>query len=127
MCKNNLEDKKILIVDDEEEIREIISRVFSRLNYDVTAVEDGIAALESIKTFKPDLIFLDIMMPGMNGVQFLRKVAPLKTKPYKIVVVSGFINEETKEECIAFGVQSIIHKPFDIKTIVKVAKDSFLI
>ena len=126
MSSNNYKDKKILIVDDEEEIREILSRVLTRTGYDVMTVEDGVAALEEIKNYKPDLIFLDIMMPGMNGVQFLKKISPLGEKPYKVVIVSGFVNDETREECYSFGANQLLDKPFDIGTILNIAKENLM-
>lgn len=59
----------ILIVDDEEDIREILSYNLSRENHQVRAVENGLACLKAVNEEKPDLILLDVMMPGMDGIE----------------------------------------------------------
>ena len=118
--------KKILIVDDEEDIRDILKRVLLRVGYDVATAEDGVSALEMIKTFKPDLIFLDIMMPGMNGLQFLEKIIPVKDRSYNIVIVSGYANEEMNQKCLDQGIHGLIKKPFEVRTIVKAARDNLM-
>ncbi|MBI2269029.1 MAG: response regulator [Bacteroidetes bacterium] len=78
--------KRILVIDDEPDVREILSYNFSKKGFKVFAEPDGLSGLLSLKTTKPDLIILDIMMPFMDGLSMSRE---LKKNPvfYKIPVI----------------------------------------
>ena len=115
--------KNIVIVDDESDIREVLQRILMKTDCSVSTFDDGVAALEYIKNNVVDIIFLDIMMPGMNGIQLLKKIVNLKIESIQIVVVSGFANEDIVKECNNLGVKKIIDKPFEVKTILEVVNE----
>ena len=82
--------KKILIVDDEEDVRIYLSRIFQEHGYVVSCAGDGEQALESLPKEKPDLITLDLSMPNKSGVRFYREI---KSNPefsgIRVVFVTG--------------------------------------
>jgi two-component system chemotaxis response regulator CheB len=104
--------KKIMIVDDSGMMRTIL---FNMLCKDpdlliVGAVENGKKALEQLPTMQPDLILLDLEMPEMNGLEFLRRVR-FKTHA-KVVVLSSLIGDDAKAaEAVSLGAHAVISKP----------------
>lgn len=108
--------KKILILDDEPDIVNLISQVLKLENIDtkgITSTKDLDAALEN---YKPDVLFTDISMPNMTGIQILEKLS--KSHPQMpIVFISGYINKSNLEEATRMGVFSVIEKPFEITKI----------
>ncbi len=64
----------VLVVDDEPTISEIVSRYLERAGYETQTADDGAEALEAIGRFRPDLVVLDLMMPGIDGLEVLRRV-----------------------------------------------------
>ena len=106
---------KILIVDDEEHIRFVIKEAFSR-DYQVFTAAEGLAALEIIKIERPSLVFLDIKMPGISGLDVLRLVKEAGLSP----VIWMFTGEEDLEVAIktlSMGAAGYLTKPFEIKKI----------
>ena len=95
---------KILLVEDEESLRRLYSQVLTSRTYTVESAESGREALIKLNEFRPDLIVLDIVMPGYNGVEFLKILKndrDLKTVP---VLMLSAINEMTKiRECLDMG------------------------
>ena len=71
--------KKVLVVDDNEDIRNLISIILTGESYEVLAVETGTQALEIYTEFKPDLILLDIMMPGISGFEVLEQIRDIRS------------------------------------------------
>ncbi len=67
-------DKKVLIVEDDKLLREMMFRKLEKEGYEVSAVMDGAVAFDKIKEFKPDIILLDLILPGSNGFEILEKV-----------------------------------------------------
>jgi len=81
--------KKILIVDDEESIREVVSAVLEPEGYEITLAIDGADCLKKLTKIKPDLILLDMMMPGMSGRETCEKIrANPKTKNLKVAFLT---------------------------------------
>lgn len=84
--------KKLLVVDDSETFRTMLECFFSGMGYTVTTADGGKAGLEAMKTFNPDVIILDVMMPDMTGLEVLQKMqldASLRNIP--VVVATGSI------------------------------------
>ena len=92
-------------------------------NYDLTCVDNGIAALDAVEQTPPDLVLLDVMMPGMDGYEVTRRIRQNKNLPYIpifLVTADDNINEEV---ALAAGADGFIRKPFDIdKMVVLVQK-----
>jgi two-component system alkaline phosphatase synthesis response regulator PhoP len=104
--------QKILVVDDEEPILELLKYNLEKEGYDVKAASDGVQALELAKKFQPDLVLLDIMMPRMDGVETCRQLRAMPELPNTFIV---FLTARTEEysEIAAFdgGADDYIQKP----------------
>ncbi|MGQ9518075.1 MAG: response regulator [Anaerolineae bacterium] len=115
---------KVLVVDDDQEIGYMFQRLLGGPQT-VTIARDGYEALDMIKSEPYDLIFLDVRLPGMDGVQTLEEIK--KIRPDSIVVMmSGYSVEEEIKRAMALGAQDFIAKPFEdideIMTIEEVAR-----
>ncbi len=103
---------KILVVDDEEAIRQIEAEVLSALGHEVLQAADGREALMRAREHKPDLILLDVMMPGLNGIEVCRQLrADKATRDMRIIVVSGVDAQQALEESIIAGADDFLEKP----------------
>lgn len=104
---------KVLIIDDEEDYRLIVSDVLRAAGYEVRAAEDGKAGLEELKAFTPEIVLVDWMMPRLDGEGFcreMRKDARLRALPVVMLTVKQTADEEL--EALHFGVDDFIVKPF---------------
>ncbi len=102
---------KILIVDDEADMRETCVRIFRRNGYECVAVNDGHEALTVLDRDRPDLILTDLRMPRMDGLALLRHVRRLPAAP-AIVVFTAYISEESVRATLAAGAAACLPKPF---------------
>ncbi|OLD38216.1 MAG: hypothetical protein AUI21_07690 [Nitrospirae bacterium 13_1_40CM_2_62_10] len=102
----------ILVVDDDQIVRELLTDFLSRRGYRVLAAPDGHAAL-SLVDEQPRLVVLDIYLPGMNGVKVLREI---RAKRYAggVIVLSGCQEEKLLEELLNMGAVEFMAKPFDL-------------
>ena len=107
------EKKKILLVDDTPAILQILVGVL-RADYDLATAIDGSQGLELAKKIMPDLIILDVIMPGMSGYDVLKALkADEATKPIPVVLLSGKSSDADEEVGYALGATTYIKKPFD--------------
>ena len=112
---------KILVVDDMKGMRLTLAVTIEELGYDVTGVEDGYQAIDAVKKAHFDLIFMDIKMPGINGVQTFREVK--KISPGTVVVMmTGFAVEDLVKEALEEGASSVIYKPFDLEKVISLVQ-----
>jgi len=102
---------KILIVDDEVDMRETCVRIFKRDGYECVAVNDGHEALTILDRERPDLILTDLRMPRMDGLAFLRHVRRLPAPP-PVVVLTAYVSEGSVREALAVGAAACLPKPF---------------
>jgi len=107
--------KKIMLVDDEHNILELVSELLMNEGYAVIATSSGREALEKLKTTKPDLILLDMMMPNMSGRQVCEQIRKNpKTKNLKVAFLTvAKFSEAGKEKLNQLKVLDYITKPFD--------------
>ena len=104
--------EKILVVDDEEDVRQIMKSILSKEGYEVMIAKDADEALNLAKTNKPDLIILDYLMSGLNGVELCRALKKDNaTKPIPVIMVTAYPGE--KEESLSAGAVDFITKPVD--------------
>ena len=108
--------QKILIVDDDTNISELISLYLIKECFETQTVEDGESALSAFKTFKPDLILLDLMLPGMDGYQVCREIR--KDSNIPIIMLSAKGEIFAKVLGIELGADDYMIKPFDSKELV---------
>jgi len=115
---------KILIVDDELSVRELFSGVFTDDGYDVIAAEDGNSALDILRRDNIDVIFLDLKLFGMNGIELCRQIR--KTKPVSMIfAITGWGPLFEIEECREAGFDDYFEKPLDMEMLLGVVADSF--
>lgn len=114
---------KILIIDDERSIRRTLKEILEFENYTVDVVEDGIAGINEAKANNYDVIFCDIKMPQMDGIEVLTKLKNdgLETP---IIMISGHGNIETAVESIKNGAYDFIEKPLDLNRILVTIKNA---
>jgi len=112
--------KKILAVDDEDSIRELVNAVLTGAGFEVVTASDGEDCLEKLKTLKPDLILLDMMMPGMSGRETCERIrANPKTKSLKVAFLTvAKFSESGKDTLKKMKVSDYITKPFDNKDLI---------
>ncbi len=109
---------KVLILDDEELILNLVSHILGREGCLVTAIDSGAEALELLKKVDFDIALIDLQMPKMNGIKFMQELDKLKLKnsPIKIVL-TGEVTDENSEEIDELDVFTTIRKPFKVATI----------
>ena len=113
--------KTVLVVDDEEVIRDFFSRTLT--GYKVLTASSGEEALNIIRKDRPDLVLLDIKMPGIDGIETLRKIKEID-RNIVVIMLSAFSTLETNITAARLGAYTSIAKPFDLeemKSIIKVA------
>lgn len=110
-------EKEILIVDDDDLSRKLISRLVSKeFDYEIVSKSNGIEALEYAQEHVPQLIILDLMLPGMNGFEILKKVREdQKFEHTKVVLVSAKSRSEDIERGFDLTADEYITKPFQPK------------
>ena len=108
--KNKL---KILIIDDESPIREVLSESLRDDGYEVMTAADGISGLVVLKSFAPDICFLDIWMPKMDGIEVLTQAVPLHPNT-SFVMISGHGTIETAVKATKIGAWDFIEKPLSL-------------
>ena len=114
--------KKILIVDDEKDWCTILSDALSQDHYRVVTAFNGKTALQLAKKEKPDLILLDIKMPGMDGLEVLRKIKKMK-KEIVVIMFTGYGTLETARETMKLGAYDYVTKPVDLLLLKSLMKE----
>jgi two-component system, response regulator, stage 0 sporulation protein F len=105
---------KLLVVDDESEICEFLKSFFEERSYNVTVANSGEQALDVMKREKPQVVLLDIKMPGMDGVQTLREIKTKYPKA-KVIMVTAIETRDKIEECLRLGADNYITKPLSLE------------
>jgi len=104
---------KILVVDDEEQICELLDKFLSQEGYQVITAATGEEALEKLEEESPQLVLLDIRMPGMGGIECLRKIKE-KDEKIGVIMTTAVGDTDTIKEAISLGVNDYILKPIDL-------------
>ncbi len=108
--------EKIIVVDDDQSIRETITNYLQRLKFNVKSAEDGIKGLALIKEEMPDLVISDIRMPGLDGLELLERTKIIDPKIH-FIVISAFDDMPTTVEAMRKGAYDFIEKPLEIETL----------
>jgi DNA-binding NtrC family response regulator len=109
--------KKILIVDDEKGIRDLFADVLHRAGHTVVTAGDGLAGIEVARGGDIDIAFLDIKMPGLNGVETLKEVRGTSPQT-KVVMITGYARDELVNEALKMDVFACLAKPFSVRDVV---------
>ena len=104
---------RILVVDDDPGVRELLQDYLKSRGYTVETVADGLSTLEAVRRDPPDLLLLDLMMPGMNGMEVLRKL-PSSAKDMTVIVVTAVTEEDVGRAALGAGAVDYITKPIAI-------------
>ena len=115
-----VEKQKILIVDDDNNIAELISLYFTKECFDTMIVNDGESALKAYETFSPNLILLDLMLPGIDGYQVCREIRAKDNIPIIMLSAKGEVFDKVLG--LELGADDYMEKPFDSKELVARAK-----
>ena len=110
--------KKLLIVDDEIEICEFLKSFFEDRDYRVAVAHDGVMAFEQVGIFKPDVVLLDIQMPGLDGLQALKKIKEKYPKT-KVIMVTAVETQDKIEDAMRSGADNYITKPLSLEYLEK--------
>ena len=103
----------VLVADDNADILGLVTAVLERSGYEVVAVSDGAQALASVDKRKPDLAVLDITMPGIDGLEVLRRLrADTRTSGLPVVLLSAQVQEADVDRGFATGASAYLKKPF---------------
>lgn len=112
----NQKNLKILVVDDEKVVAEVLGKLMEVDGHKVTVTLEAEKALEIYQKEKFDIVFTDISMPGMNGIDLTQKVLEID-KDAKIVAVTGHVGTQEIEKIMDNGAKSFLKKPFSKKDI----------
>ena len=114
---------QILIVDDQIGMLETFTDILEDMGFSVQTAEDGFSAIEKVRENSFDLVFMDIQMPGINGVQTFRELK--KIKPHmSVVMMTAYALEDLIEEAISEGAYAVVYKPFDIDKIITIIENA---
>jgi DNA-binding NtrC family response regulator len=102
---------KILVVDDEEIVRDTLKQLLDYLGYQVDCAEDGNSGLRALEDRCYDVALVDIRMPNLNGMDFLRRSKEIRPN-IPVVIITGHGSESTRSEALAAGAFSFLQKPF---------------
>ena len=104
---------KILVIDDEQSIRDLLDRLLRRKGYDVVLAVSGQKGLECFRRERPDVIVLDLKMPEMDGLTVLRQIRSLN-RSQPVIVLTGSRTAEMEQQVRALGVTEYIAKGFSL-------------
>jgi excisionase family DNA binding protein len=111
---------RVLVVDDEATIRDLLSKTLALAEYDVDMAPDGRTALERLRIIPYDLLITDLKMPGVDGLSVIREARRLKAD-LPVIIITGFSNEASAIEAVNLGVSGYLTKPFRVPRVLAAA------
>ncbi len=115
----NEKKKKVLIVDDEQVVVEVISRFLKKMGYELESAFNGFEAGRKIETFSPGIVILDINLPGTNGIEVCKEIKN-KNKDIKVIALTGYPSKENRKRMLKAGADTFLSKPIDLRVLEKV-------
>jgi DNA-binding NtrC family response regulator len=107
---------RILIVDDEPAVRATLGELLQDLGYQVNTAADGQQAIDAMSAVRPQVVFLDLLMPGISGLEALTYFRQHHRR-VPVIVITGGLDQDTANQVRAGGAFEILGKPFDIKAL----------
>jgi DNA-binding response OmpR family regulator len=104
--------ERILVVDDEAQIVRLLQKYFASKGYEVHTAGSGLEAVDRVKDVRPDVVLLDILMPGMGGLDTLKEIKKIDPK-IGVIMVTAVIDEELAKRALELGADDYITKPID--------------
>jgi DNA-binding response OmpR family regulator len=102
----------VLVAEDDPDVRQLVSFKLGRADFDVTAVGDGEAAWQAFESLVPDLVVLDVMMPGLSGIEVLRRIRRHESARVPVVLLSARSLSDDRDLGFAVGADDYLTKPF---------------
>lgn len=118
VLKNNL----ILVVDDRLEDRQLFADILAEKEYQVTTAKDGYEAIEQVRKGNFSIIFIDVKMPGIDGVQTFEQIREIRPD-IPVIMITGYSVEEMLKEAVDKGAYACLHKPLDMDKIIRIAEE----
>jgi len=112
--------QRVLVVDDEASIRDLLSKTLALAEYDVDTAPDGTTALDRMRAFNYDLLIADLKMPGMDGLTLIRQAKRIKSD-LPVIIITGFSTESSAIEAVNLGVAGYLTKPFRVPQVLAAA------
>jgi DNA-binding response OmpR family regulator len=109
---------KIMIVDDENDLREMLNLMLHKEGFETLTAANGEDFLAKIDIFRPDLVTLDVMMPGLTTREIMEKLEEKKTKPKIILLTIVRYSEEEKQKLYQMGIVDYVTKPFELDDLI---------
>lgn len=106
----------ILVVDDQPGVRYLLNIVINESGHKAHTAQNGLEAIDMARSIRPDLIFMDVRMPIMGGLEALAKIKPLSPES-EVIIMTAYGSDETIEEAKNLGALGCMAKPFDINDI----------
>mgnify|MGYP000026364367 CR=1 FL=1 len=106
-----METKKILLIDDEADLIEMLKKFLEEEGYEVVSSCNGKQGLEMFEKEEPDLVLLDLALPGMNGLEVLKRM--MKKKKTLVIMITAYKDAEKVVDAFRLGAYDCIFKPFD--------------
>lgn len=118
------EKKTILLVDDNNDVITTYSVVLKRLGYNVSVARDGKECIEKIKEEKPDMVLLDVFLPGLSGSEVCRLIKDeSQTKDIPVVAITASMSNATRERMAEVGADCFLLKPIDVTDLSRVINE----
>ena len=111
---------RVLVVDDEASIRDLLSKTLALAEYEVDTAADASAALDRVRGVEYDLLIADLKMPGMDGLTLIRQVKRLRSE-LPVIIITGFSTESSAIEAVNLGVAGYLTKPFRVPQVLAAA------
>src|SRR5438067_5334199 len=111
---------RVLVVDDEASIRDLLAKTLALAEYDVDLAPDGRTALERLRVIPYDLLITDLKMPGVDGLTVIREARRLKAD-LPVIIITGYSNEASAIEAVNLGVSGYLTKPFRVPRVLAAA------
>src|SRR5688572_21305362 len=111
---------RILVVDDEASIRDLLAKTLALAEYDVDLAPDGRTGLERLRMIPYDLLITDLKMPGVDGLAVIREARRLKAD-IPVIIITGFSTEASAIEAVNLGVSGYLTKPFRVPRVLAAA------
>jgi len=111
---------RVLVVDDEASIRDLLSKTLALAEYDVDAAPDGRSALERMRMYPYDLLIADLKMPGMDGLTVIKEARRYKSD-LPVIIITGYSTESSAIEAVNMGVAGYLTKPFRVPQVLAAA------
>jgi excisionase family DNA binding protein len=111
---------RVLVVDDEASIRDLLAKTLALAEYDVDVAADGRSALERMRLYPYDLLIADLRMPGMDGLTVIREAKRYKAD-LPVLIITGYSTESSAIEAVNLGVAGYLTKPFRVPQVLAAA------